>query len=119
MTKMKKMVVTTPVLPKVFKALERADMLELSECSEEEIRPILPCLVRMSLIAPIENTHESTAARKAILKILSGIETVNSMVALLSVDFPTLESDYKKEQQLRLVLHALILICYIIFLVFR
>ena len=101
MGKSMKMLVSTPVLPQVFKALERADMIALSKCKEEEIRPILPCLVRMSLIAPIENTIESTAARKAILKILSGIETVNAMVALLSVDFVTLESDFKKEQQLR------------------
>ena len=95
------MLCPAPVLPHVFKALERADMLALSQCREEEIRPILPCLVRMSLIAAIENTIESTEARKAILKILSGIEPVNSLVALLSVDFVTLETDIKKEQQLR------------------
>ena len=101
MGKTRKILCPAPVLPHVFKALERADMLALSQCREEEIRPILPCLVRMSLIAAIENTIESTEARKAILKILSGIEPVNSLVALLSVDFVTLETDIKKEQQLR------------------
>lgn len=97
-----KMQTVPPVLPHVFTALERADMLALSACHEEDVRPVLPCLVRMSLIAPIENTPPSIAGRKAILQLLSGIETVNAMVALLSVDFVVLEMDIRKEQQLRL-----------------
>ena len=101
MGKLKSVNVHTPVPAHVFKAIEKADISALLLCSEEEIRPILPCLVRMSLIAPIENTQQSAASRKSILKILSGIETVNAIVALLSVDFITLEVDFKKEQQMR------------------
>ncbi|ENN81449.1 hypothetical protein YQE_02142, partial [Dendroctonus ponderosae] len=37
-----------------------------------------------------------------ILTIVSGMELVNSIVALLSIDFHKLETDVKKEQQLRL-----------------
>ncbi|XP_053643818.1 integrator complex subunit 2 isoform X2 [Cherax quadricarinatus] len=90
-----------PVSPRVFKAIEKSDIHTLACCREDEIRPILPCLVRMSLIAPLDHSEECIAGRKVILRILSGIEVVNSLVALLSIDFPALEVDVKKEQQLR------------------
>ncbi|XP_063858155.1 integrator complex subunit 2-like isoform X1 [Scylla paramamosain] len=95
------MPITTPVSPRVFKAIEKSDIHTLACCREEDIRAILPCLVRMSLIAPLDHSEECIAGRKVILRILSGIEVVNSLVALLSIDFPALEADVKKEQQLR------------------
>ena len=97
------MPVATPVSPRVFKAIEKSDIHTLACCREEDIRAILPCLVRMSLIAPLDHSEECIAGRKVILRILSGIEVVNSLVALLSIDFPALEADVKKEQQLRSV----------------
>ncbi|CAL4223863.1 unnamed protein product, partial [Meganyctiphanes norvegica] len=95
------MPITSPVSPRVFKAIEKSDIQTLACCREDEIRPILPCLVRMSLIAPLDHSEECISGRKVILRILSGIEVVNSLVALLSIDFPALEIDVKKEQQLR------------------
>ncbi|KAG8239355.1 hypothetical protein J437_LFUL018609, partial [Ladona fulva] len=89
------------VSPKVFKAIQNLNVGELSKCTPKELRPILPCLVRMSLISPIDLTRECAEARKGILTLLSGIELVNAIVALLSIDFHTLETDVKKEQQLR------------------
>lgn len=90
-----------PVSARVFAAIQSVDTGELARCSEREVRPILPCLVRMSLIAPLDTTSDCVHARKQILTILSGIESVNSMVALLSIDFHSLENDVRKEQQLR------------------
>ena len=90
-----------PVSPRVFSAIQSVNTKELAKCSEKEVRPILPCLVRMSLISPLDTTNECIEARKEILTILSGIESVNSMVALLSIDFHSLEIDVRKEQQLR------------------
>ncbi|XP_068086623.1 integrator complex subunit 2 [Anabrus simplex] len=92
---------SSTVSPRVFKAIQNVDVEELSKCTPKEIRPILPCLVRMSLISPLDNTRECAEGRKEILTLLSGIELVNSIVALLSIDFHALESDVKKEQQLR------------------
>ncbi|XP_054258735.1 integrator complex subunit 2 [Macrosteles quadrilineatus] len=89
------------VSPKVFKALQTVDIEQLSKCTAKEIRPILPCLVRMSLISPMDSTKKCTDGRKQILTILSGIELVNTIVALLSIDFHGLELDVKKEQMLR------------------
>lgn len=94
-------IISPPVLPHVFKAIEKSDIQRLSFCNENEIRPILPCLVRMSLIAPLDHSEECIKGRKVILCILSGIEAVNALVALLSIDFPTLEADVKREQNLR------------------
>lgn len=92
---------TSVVSPRVFKAIQNVDVAELSKCTCKEIRPILPCLVRMSLISPHDITRDCAEGRKEILTLLSGIEHVNSIVALLSIDFHALESDVKKEQQLR------------------
>lgn len=98
---MYKMNFERPVCPKVFKAIQNVDIQELSKCTPGEIRPILPCLVRMSLISPLDTSKQCSKRRLEILTLISGIELVNSIVALLSIDFHALESDIKKEQQLR------------------
>lgn len=89
------------VVPKVFRAIQNVDIDELANCTEQEIRPILPCLVRMSLISPLDTSKKCSKQKMDILTIISGIELVNSIVALLSIDFHVLEADVKKEQQLR------------------
>lgn len=87
------------VLPKAFAAIQRVNTDELSQLSETELRPLLPCLVRMALCAPLDQSWEWAQKRKVILQLLSGIEVVNSLVALLSIDFHALEVDVRKEQQ--------------------
>ena len=58
-------------------------------------------LCRMSLIAPLDQSSQCLAGRAQVLQVLSRCETVNSIVALLSINFHELETDVKKEQQLR------------------
>lgn len=89
------------VLPKVFQALLNVDIQELCKLSAKDIRPVLPCLVRMSLISAPDNMSDYADGKKDVLTLLSGIELVNSIVALLSIDFHSLEIDVKKEQLLR------------------
>ena len=91
----------TPVVAQTFEAIQNVDVSKLSELKESELRPILPCLVRMSLCAPLDTSDKWTILRKDILKCLSGIEVVNNLVGLLSIDFHALEQDARKEQQLR------------------
>ncbi|RZF41357.1 hypothetical protein LSTR_LSTR000071 [Laodelphax striatellus] len=91
----------SPVSPKVFKALVTVDISELSSFEQKDLRPILPCLVRMSLISPVDTTKKCLENKKEILTLLSGIDLVNAIVALLSIDFHALEVDVKREQQLR------------------
>jgi len=55
----------------------------------------------MALCSPVDESAKWTEARKEVQKLLSGLEVVNSIVALLSVDFSLLEQDALKEQQLR------------------
>lgn len=90
-----------PVVPHVFEALENLNIDNLMQCTSEDIRPILPCLVRMALISPLDIPKYCAQAKKDILTLLSGIELVNSMVSLLSIEFHALEHDLKKEQQMR------------------
>lgn len=91
---------------KAFTAMQNLNINELARCTHKEIRPLLPCLVRMSLLSPLDNTKVSAESRKEILSILVGIEVVNSIVSLLQVNYHELEVDVKKEQQLRLVLRV-------------
>lgn len=88
-----------------FEAMQKVDVVLLSSLIDTELRHLLPCLVRMALCAPADQSHAWAEDKKQILRILSGVEAVNSIVALLSVDFHTLEQDAKKEQQLRYNLH--------------
>eukprot|EP00092_Neocalanus_flemingeri_P019401 GFUD01021015.1.p1 GENE.GFUD01021015.1~~GFUD01021015.1.p1 ORF type:complete len:1102 (+),score=357.95 GFUD01021015.1:297-3602(+) len=85
----------------VFKAISCVDVTTILSCSDESLRPILACLVRMSLIAPLDQSTTCLQGRTSVLQVLSRIELVNSIVALLSIDFHALETDVKKEQQLR------------------
>lgn len=89
------------VSAKAFTAMQNLNISELSKCSHCEIRPLLPSLVRMSLLSPMDCMKSGVESRKQILSLLVGIEVVNNIVSLLQVDYHELEIDVKKEQQLR------------------
>lgn len=90
-----------PVSVRAFKAIQMVDTELLSQLTESEIRPLLPCLVRMSLCAPLDKSEQWAHQKRVVLKLLSGVEVVNTLVALLSIDFHELDQDARKEQQLR------------------
>lgn len=48
---------------KVFTAISTVDVGTILSCSDEELRPILACLVRMSLIAPLDHSPECLQER--------------------------------------------------------
>ncbi|XP_066297734.1 integrator complex subunit 2-like [Branchiostoma lanceolatum] len=89
------------VTPRSFQAVYGVDVDLMATLSEEEVRCLLPCLVRMSLCAAMDGSERWAQNRKTILKLLSSHEPVNSIVALLSVDFHALEQDARKEQAIR------------------
>uniref|UniRef100_A0A672Z2H3 Integrator complex subunit 2 n=1 Tax=Sphaeramia orbicularis TaxID=375764 RepID=A0A672Z2H3_9TELE len=89
------------VSPYAFEAMQKVDVVRLAALSDPELRLLLPCLVRMALCAPADQSQTWAQDKKLILRLLSGVEAVNSIVALLSVDFHALEQDARKEQQLR------------------
>ncbi|XP_026877932.2 integrator complex subunit 2 isoform X1 [Electrophorus electricus] len=89
------------VSPYAFAAMQKVDVVRLAALSDPELRLLLPCLVRMALCAPADQSNAWAQDKKLILRLLSGVEAVNSIVALLSVDFHALEQDARKEQQLR------------------
>ncbi|KAH8304646.1 hypothetical protein KR018_010344 [Drosophila ironensis] len=89
------------VSPRVFSAMQNLDITLLASYPEAEIRPVLPSLVRMSLLSPLDNTESSMESRKQILAVLIGIEVVNSIVSYLQVNYHELENDLKKELQSR------------------
>jgi len=97
------MMLPISVLPETFDGIQNVDIDRLSALPESALRPVMPCLVRMSLCAPLDSSSRWTLERKKILKCLSGVEVVNSLVVLLSIDFHELEQDAKKELQLRSV----------------
>ncbi|NP_001025696.1 integrator complex subunit 2 [Xenopus tropicalis] len=89
------------VSPYAFEAMQKVDVVRLAALSDPELRLLLPCLVRMALCAPADQSQKWAQDKKLLLRLLSGVEAVNSIVALLSVDFHALEQDANKEQQLR------------------
>ena len=89
------------VRPDVFQAMLSVDIKTLESVDPTFLRPVLPCLVRSALCGSVDQSQDWKKAKKDVLKILAGIDDVNSIVALLSIDFHALEQDVKKEQQLR------------------
>ena len=98
------------VSPGVFRCIQTLDVKGIANFSLKDLRPVLPCLVRLSLISSVDSTKKCTENKKEILNVLSGIEMVNSIVAFLSIDFHALEIEVKKEQQLRYAQSQLFLI---------
>nr|XP_002124952.1 integrator complex subunit 2 [Ciona intestinalis] len=90
------------VKPEVFKYIRELNIKELLKIPDTDLRPLLPCLVRMSLCTSRDSSEEWKENRKYLLQLLSDIEAVNDIVSLLSVDFHELEVDGRKEQQMRL-----------------
>lgn len=89
------------VSPCAFEAMQKVDVVRLAALRDPELRLLLPCLVRMALCAPADQSQSWAQDKKLLLRLLSGVEAVNAIVALLSVDFHALEQDANKEQQLR------------------
>lgn len=74
---------------------------KLQELSEDDLRAILPSLVRMSQCPSLDESTHWQEARKEIQKLLCGMEVVNLIVGLLSVDFCCLRQDCLKEKQMQ------------------
>jgi integrator complex subunit 2 len=94
------------VTPAAFKAIHTLDVDAIGQLSADELRPLLPCLVRMGVYSSCHNSPEWANKRKIILQIISQNEEVNSIISLLSVDFHAMEIDVKKELEQKSVLSA-------------
>ena len=86
---------------RAFKAIQAASVQQLSSLDKKELRTILPCLARAALCSPLDISDKFRMVMKEIHRLMAGIESVNSIVSLLSVDFSTIREDAVKEQQLR------------------
>lgn len=83
-----------------FRAIHTQDVEAIGRLSAEEIRPLLPCLVRLAL-GPSSDFSTTADKRMTILQIISQNEEVNSIFSLLSVDFHAVEHDVKKKLENR------------------
>lgn len=90
-----------PVSARAFAAMQNLNIYELTDCDTSELRPLLPSLVRMTILPPLDSTKSTIESRKRILALLVPIEVVNNIVSLLQIDYQELEIDVRKEQLLR------------------
>lgn len=85
------------VSPVALNAIREMNLVNLESLPTTELRPFLPCLVRMALCQPLDASDEWVDRKKKILKKLSESDSVDSIVSLLSVDFHSLDQEVKKE----------------------
>ena len=83
----------------VFSALLSGDIQRLCTCSQDELRPFLPCLARMVLCSrssPVPTVKEVTALRsksewegrrKVVHALIAGMGEVNTISKYLTIDF--------------------------------
>lgn len=57
-----------------FEAMQKVDVVRLAALSDPELRLLLPCLVRMALCAPADQSQSWAQDKKLILRLLSGVE---------------------------------------------
>lgn len=91
----------TRITSRVFLAMQTMNISILKSFPQNEIRKILPSLVRMSLLSHIQNTKSKMDLRSEVLSLLVEIEVVNNIVQYLQVNYNELEIELKKEQQQR------------------
>lgn len=84
-----------------FKKINQLDIHGLLELPPENVRPLLPSLVRMSLCSSLDTSLQWQNQQKILLHLLSGLTAVNDIISLLTVDFHELKEDAHKEQQMR------------------
>nr|XP_039268166.1 integrator complex subunit 2-like [Styela clava] len=89
------------IAPEILEAYANLDINTLLQNPVSSIRPLLPSLSRMLLCSSLDKTWRWEENQKDLMQLLSGIEDVNDIVALLSVDFHALEIDAKTEQKTR------------------
>ena len=89
------------VTPQAFKKVNQLDMNGFLQLPTEEVRPLLPSLVRMLLCPSLDTSLQWQKKQKLLLHLLSGMTSVNDIINLLTVDFHELEEDAYKEQQMR------------------
>ncbi|XP_078729997.1 integrator complex subunit 2 isoform X4 [Lampetra fluviatilis] len=87
--------------PRAFEAMVCVDTAALSELTRADLRLLLPCLVRMALCAAADQSVAWAARKRHVLRLLSAVEPVNAVVALLSVDFHALEQEARRELHAR------------------
>ena len=83
--------------PKVFAALLSGDTKRLADCSQDELRPFLPCLARTVLCSskpsPIPVVNETPPRsrweghRKVVHALIAGMREVNAISKYLDLDF--------------------------------
>ena len=83
--------------PAVFAALLSGDIKQLCNCSQDELRPFLPCLARMVLCSarpsPVamgtetSPTSEWEGRKKVVHALIAGMGEVNAISKYLLVDF--------------------------------
>ena len=92
------------VTPKAFSAIHKINTHELQSLSNEEIRPLLPCLARIAFRYKFEVSPITEIERNTILEIIKKHEDINSIISLLSYDFQAMELDLRKELEQRVVI---------------
>lgn len=99
------------VTPKAFSAIHKINTHELQSLSNEEIRPLLPCLARIAFrykfeVSPMGITPITEIERNTILEIIKKHEEINSIISLLSYDFQAMELDLRKELEQRVAIRS-------------
>merc|ERR1719367_2392214 len=90
---------------KVYHAMKKLDYEELNNCSNIELRPILPVLARMShsekQLDSVKKSAKYNSRQKLALSIVMRFESAHSLYTMLKLDFLILASDTMKEISLR------------------
>ncbi len=85
------------VCAEIFSALRWGESLwSVETASEQQLRPFLPCLTRMTL-CPELVPGLSSEAHALLRRKLLGFDSVNSLVRLMNADFAQIDADLRKE----------------------
>lgn len=87
---------------KCFDLIQTLNFDQLDQLSTKDLRYILPCLVRMCHCDTIDSSRKWLDNRRKLKRILITFSEANDLRQILSIDYVQLESEVKKDLQLRL-----------------
>ncbi|XP_046919631.2 integrator complex subunit 2 [Dermatophagoides farinae] len=87
---------------KCFDLIQTLNFDQLDQLSSRDIRYILPCLVRMCHCDTIDSSRKWLENRRKLKRILTTFPEANDIRQVLDIDYVQLESEVKKDLQLRL-----------------
>lgn len=88
------------IKPEVYQAIQNIDCEKIHKADRKHIRPLLPCIVRMTVCHPLDLSSSWADKIQDFWQIIYHDENVNGIISILDINYLHLEKDTEAEKNL-------------------